>query len=112
MRLRPNPSMALSEYVYYAFSRPSVVSGIEDLNTATANPHINLGILAAIEFPVPSLEIQRAICVDLAAAYDLSAALQAEIESLLAFRSVLLSQLLTNKIGLPETYDSLLEVVA
>ena len=73
---------------------------------------INLGILAAIEFPVPSLEIQRAICVDLAAAYDLSAALQAEIESLLAFRSVLLSQLLTNKIGLPETYDSLLEVVA
>jgi len=72
MALRVNPSMATAEYVCFALSASDAVAEIESRKVATANPHINLGIFASLEIPLPPLAEQRRI-VDLIAAADCTA---------------------------------------
>jgi type I restriction enzyme, S subunit len=69
MALRVNPSMATAEYVCFALSASDAVAEIESRKVATANPHINLGIFASLEIPLPPLAEQRRI-VDLIGAVD------------------------------------------
>jgi type I restriction enzyme S subunit len=69
MALRVNPSMATAEYVCFALSASDAVAEIESRKVATANPHINLGIFASLEIPLPPLAEQRRI-VDLIGSVD------------------------------------------
>lgn len=112
MRLRVNPGRDLAKFVYYAFLAPQIVDEIISRNTATANPHINLGILASLQIPRPPLEDQRAaveLMDSLAATHD---ALKASVDRLRDLRSNLLTVLLSGEHEIPESYDKLMEEVA
>lgn len=61
MRLRVDPEIASSSYLFYACSAPSFLRQINDNAIATGVPHINLGILARLEVPFPGINEQRAI---------------------------------------------------
>lgn len=112
MRLRPNPDLVLGEYVYLVFRSPRMVAEVLGRNTATANPHINLGILAGLEIPVPALAEQAAI-VELAwssmAVAERAEDLRRDVQRL---RSALLNELLSGEREIPESYDELVGLVA
>lgn len=70
MRLRVDPEVASSRYLYYACSSPAFVKQVHDNAIATGVPHINLGILSRLEVPLPPLEEQRGIADVLGALDD------------------------------------------
>jgi len=112
MRLRVDPEIALSSYVFFAFARPSVVRTIQSSNIATANPHINLGILASMEVPVPSIERQREVVDVLGNILVHRDRLELEAQQLAFTRATLLSGLLQDSISVAPAYDALLAKAA
>ena len=70
MRLRPDASIADVGFVYYACTSASFIQQINDRAIATGVPHINLGLLAELVIPLPSLPEQRAIAEVLGALDD------------------------------------------
>ena len=94
MRLRVDAQIATPEYVYWVFRSPHIVAHVRGLNTATANPHINLGILAKIEIPVPPIPEQRRIVAVMSAVDAHIEALSEESNRLDATRVVQLEAVL------------------
>lgn len=111
MRLRVN-ARSCANYVFHAFRTPRMVAAVQGRNTATANPHINLGILAGMQIPVPDRATQVEICTTLDRSLMASEAVATELATLRTFRSTLLTALLSQQIEIPESYDSLLEAVS
>jgi type I restriction enzyme S subunit len=70
MRLRPDPSKASRDYVYYVFRSPWMVDQIERRAIATGVPHINLRILADLPIPLPPVAEQERIASVLRAIDD------------------------------------------
>ncbi|MEX2255042.1 MAG: restriction endonuclease subunit S [Acidimicrobiia bacterium] len=108
MRMRVAPDKALAEYIYFAFRSPRLISAIEDRKIATANPHINLGILAELTVPVPDMERQRAIVGCLVAMEEQGEMVAANASALDRARSAILADLLSGEHEIPESYDRLL----
>jgi restriction endonuclease S subunit len=105
----PHDTSALADFIFYTFSRPSMVAHIQSLNAATANPHINLGILGDLEIRIPSLDEQRQACDQLDAASSAVASLQSETAALRSLRSSVLDALLSRELAIPESYDRLVD---
>lgn len=74
MRLRVDPQIADTRYVYYACGSDTFKRQISDHAIATGVPHINLGILGRLEVPLPPLHVQMAISEVLGALDDKIAA--------------------------------------
>ncbi|UOQ55885.1 restriction endonuclease subunit S [Leucobacter allii] len=74
MRLRVDPERAVPEFVYYASTTNDFLGQIDDRAISTGVPHTNLGILAELEIPLPSLAEQQAIAEVLGALDDKIAA--------------------------------------
>lgn len=74
MRLRVDAAKFDSRFVYYACSTPSFTKQVEDNAIRTGVPHINLGILARLRVPAPSMDDQRGIAEVLGALDDKIAA--------------------------------------
>ncbi|MDZ8200758.1 restriction endonuclease subunit S [Microbacterium sp. SSW1-59] len=74
MRLRVDGTKAVPEFVYYASTTPQFLKQIEDRAISTGVPHTNLGILSALEIPLPPLPEQQAIAEVLGALDDKIAA--------------------------------------
>lgn len=108
MRLRTNPQVATHEYIYFVFSTPRMVAHVKSLNSATANPHINLGILRNIEIPIPPVEAQREIVEKLEALETMFNGYEAHAASLRNLRSALLTSLLSGAHEIPESYDEVM----
>ncbi len=70
MRLRVDPTVALSEFIYYQFRSPNIVAMIHNRAITTGVPHINLGILGSLEIVLPPISEQRAIAALLGALDD------------------------------------------
>jgi type I restriction enzyme S subunit len=70
MRLRPEPTVAHNEYIYYVFRSPSMFETIHARAIVTGVPHINLGILAELAIELPPIDEQRAIAGVLGALDD------------------------------------------
>ncbi|MFJ2107547.1 restriction endonuclease subunit S [Streptomyces microflavus] len=70
MRLRVDPEISLADFIYYQFRSPDMVAIIRNRAIATGVPHINLGILGAIEVSIPPIDEQRAIVAVLGALDD------------------------------------------
>lgn len=108
MRLRVDTSRDDARFVYYVFSAPRMVSAIRSRNTATANPHINLGILRSLDIPRPALTVQREHVDRLELLDKVADCARTEASRLRALRSNLLTVLLSGEHEIPETYDELL----
>lgn len=74
MRLRVNPLIASTDYLYYACSSEQFLKQIDDNAISTGVPHINLGIISRLSVPLPTLPTQRAIAAVLGALDDKIAA--------------------------------------
>lgn len=61
MRARINSEIANRDFVYYACTSQVFNRQIHDRAISTGVPHINLGILAELEVPLPDLADQQAI---------------------------------------------------
>ncbi|MBK5223182.1 MAG: restriction endonuclease subunit S [Acidimicrobiia bacterium] len=109
MRLRSDPTVALTEFIYVALSSSRLIHEIETRKIATANPHINLGIFGDLQIPVPPVEEQRATIGVIFAAEDLVDRAQSQRVALQASRASLLLDLLTGTHRIPATYDELLD---
>ncbi len=70
MRLRPNPEVAMSEFLYYVFRSKEMLAAIDARAIVTGVPHINLGILGELPIGLPPLAEQRAIAGVLGALDD------------------------------------------
>lgn len=112
MRLRVDPALSTPEYVRFVFTAPAMVSALRAQDRATANPHINLGVLAKTEVPVPPLHVQDALVSDWGALQSAAEAARATANALRALRSNLLTVLLSGEHEIPSSYDVLLEEVA
>ena len=109
MRLRTDPVKALPEYVLRAFRTPTMVRHIKSQNSATANPHINLGILKRVTVPLPSVDKQREIVDLLASTAGQISSLAREYGRLREARSATLNALLSREIEIPESFNELLK---
>ena len=69
LKLRPNPNLADSQFLFYYFASPQMVAHIRNRAIGAAVPGINLGILKALEVVLPPLEVQLRIA-DILSAYD------------------------------------------
>lgn len=74
MRLRVDPSIADSRFVYYACTSQDFRRQIDSRAIATGVPHINLGILSTLTVPMLGLPVQQAIAEVLGALDDKIAA--------------------------------------
>jgi type I restriction enzyme S subunit len=70
MRLRVDPKVADTQFVYYQFKSPEMIAAINNLAITTGVPHINLGILGDLELSLPPLPTQKAISAVLGALDD------------------------------------------
>jgi type I restriction enzyme S subunit len=70
MRLRVDPDRADATYIYYCFLDAGMQDTIKSHAITTGVPHINLGILAELQVPLPPLPEQRAIAEVLGALDD------------------------------------------
>jgi restriction endonuclease S subunit len=77
--------------------------------SATANPHINLGILRESSIPVPLIHEQQAVVEVLESAEKMVEALTAEELALRHLRSTLIANLLSGEHNIPDSYDRFLE---
>lgn len=112
MRLRVDPALSTPEYVRFVFTAPAMVSALRAQDRATANPHINLGILAKTEIPVPPLSVQQELISEWGSLQSAADAARATAESLRTLRSNLLTVLLSGEHEIPASYDALLGEVA
>ena len=71
MRLRVDPDRADATYIYYCFLDARMQDTIKSNAITTGVPHINLGILAELQVPLPPLHEQRAIAEVLGALDDM-----------------------------------------
>lgn len=70
MKLTPNPEIADSLFLYYAFSSPRFVEYIQGISIGSSVPGFNLGQLKSMELILPSLVEQQAISSILVALDD------------------------------------------
>lgn len=70
LRLRANPEIADSLYLYYWFSSAQMVAVMQARNAGSALPNMNLGALRGLPVILPSLPEQRAIARILGALDD------------------------------------------
>lgn len=106
MRLRIDSSRDLAKFVYYSFLAPRTVQTIQARNTATANPHINLGILSAMTVPRPSLEDQAEAVSRLDTLATVAQNAFVVEKNLRDLRSHMLAALLSGEHEIPESYDA------
>lgn len=71
MKLTVAPEKADSRFVYYFFRHPATIQKVQNNAITSGVPHINLGILKAMEIPLPPLEVQRDIAAALSCYDDL-----------------------------------------
>lgn len=71
LRLRPDATVALPEYLYYWFSSEGIRNHIIGLNTGSSVPLITLGKLRSVPINLPPLPVQRKIAAILSAYDDL-----------------------------------------
>jgi type I restriction enzyme, S subunit len=71
LRLRCNPEVALSDYLYYWFSLPDMRAHVANQNTGASIPLITLGTLRSLPVNLPPLPTQRKIAAILSAYDDL-----------------------------------------
>ena len=71
MKLTVDPDKADIRFVYYFFRHPGTVQAIKNRSITSGVPHINLGILKAIELPLPPVAVQSRIASILSAYDDL-----------------------------------------
>jgi len=69
MKLTVDSARVDARYIYQYFRLPSTVQAILNRTITAGVPHINLGILKALELPLPPLNIQRRIS-DVSQNYD------------------------------------------
>jgi len=108
MRLRADENVTNALFIYYALKSDSILHSLAEQTIATANPHINLGIFADLQIPVPPLAEQQsfvAVMQHLDGVYDAASNAAAALRSL---RSALLGDLLSGDHEIPESYDELL----
>lgn len=71
LKLRPDPEIASSEFLYYYFSSPTLRKRFNDVAIGAAVPGINLGILRREVVPLPPIDEQKKIAAILTAYDDL-----------------------------------------
>jgi type I restriction enzyme S subunit len=69
LKLRPNPDLADSRFLFYYFGSPQMVHHIRSIAIGAAVPGINLGLLKGLRVTLPPLPIQRRI-VEILSTYD------------------------------------------
>lgn len=112
MRLRPDPERVCSEYIYEVFCTPRMVRSVQAMNTATANPHISLGILRGITIPVPDLTTQGEIVSVLSTFRTALEAARALADAAAAAEAHMRTALLSGTVGIAESFDDLLVEVS
>lgn len=112
MRLRPDPTLATTEYLYVALSTSRLRREIERRKIATANPHINLGIFGDLEVPVPSLEEQQEIVENVLTVEAVVEGLESHVRATSQAREAIVTDLLARGSAIPDSYDELLEIAS
>lgn len=110
MRLRVNLLHADPDYVRFVFTAPSMVASLKAENRATANPHINLGVLSRTSLPLPHLDEQLRLVSLWGEIEAVGRTSRETADDLRALRSNLLTALLSGEHEIPSTYDQFLDL--
>jgi type I restriction enzyme, S subunit len=70
MKLTPNPDLASSLFLYYAFSNPDFVERLQGISIGSSVPGFNLGQLRSMELVIPASAEQEAVAAVLGALDD------------------------------------------
>ncbi|MDP9904805.1 hypothetical protein [Arthrobacter bambusae] len=112
-RIRTRPDVCQSTFLAHLLCSPSMRSMITSSARGTASMRkINKALLGSLRLPIPSLGEQSAYVERCDAVAFAAESLDRELTDLRAFRSSLLTALLSREIEIPESYDSLLEGVS
>src|SRR3972149_6369525 len=82
LRLRVNESIIRPLFAFYWFSSPIMVSYIQQRNTGSTIPLINLSVLRSLPIPVPPLDIQDRV-INIVDSLDSKIALNRQMNSTL-----------------------------
>lgn len=111
-RIRTRPDICQSTFLAHLLCSPSVRSTITSSARGTASMRkINKALLGRLRLPIPPLEEQSAYVERCDAVAFAAESLELELADLRAFRSALLTALLSREIEISESYDSQLEEV-
>lgn len=97
------------EFLYELLRSAQVQAEFERLAAGSGVRNLKRDSVRTVEVPVPDLERQLEIATTLATQHVAFDELTDELTTLRAFRSSLLSSLLTQEIEVPESYEALLE---
>lgn len=101
MKITPDPSIALPEYLYYQFSGPEKQREILEGSIGTSVPGFNLTRLRSMTVPLPTIEEQEGIVEVLSDADHLIVSLERLILKIRAVKSGMMQELLTGRTRLP-----------
>lgn len=101
MKLTPDHTRVLSEFLYFLFSGPAMQREILSGAIGSSIPGFNLGRLRSLKLLLPPLEEQQAIVRTLVDADNLSKSLERLITKKSAIRQSMTQQLLTGRARLP-----------
>ncbi|SER53117.1 type I restriction enzyme, S subunit [Propionibacterium cyclohexanicum] len=101
MKLTPDPSIVLPEYLYYLFSGSEMQQSILGGAVGTGVPGFNLARLKSLKFPLPPIEAQRRIADSLSCADRLITNMKCRIAKARGIRRGLIQELLTGRTRLP-----------
>jgi len=111
LALTPNEDRVHAHYLLHAVR--SRTDALRQRAVGAAQPNLSKALVIATEIPLPlELDDQERLANGLDSIRNLTRTVRAELESLRAFRSSLLTALLSQSITIPEAYDAVLEVSA
>jgi len=101
-----------AEYLYFLLRSRSVQAKFESLAAGSGVRNLNIKVVSSVEVVVPPTEQQIDTAQTLTTIGGVADLVAAELDSLRAFRSSLLTALLSQTVTIPEAYDAVLEVSA
>ncbi|MCX5321772.1 restriction endonuclease subunit S [Streptomyces sp. NBC_00120] len=112
IRMRPATDLVEPSYIPWLLRSADFASQIADAGVGTTMAHFGPTHLRKMTIPLPPVETQLRIAETLRQVHANQLDIASELTNLRAFRSALLTSLLNQEIGIPESYDALLEEVS
>lgn len=99
LRLRPEPSIAASRYLFQALGTPLTEGAIKGRAQGATMPNLSVGVMKSVPVLTPPIDLQDRFAASVAPMFELARNLRAENDRLAAIRNLLLPRLISGQLS-------------